>query len=414
MKIALPVVKRSAVVLICFCFAGCVTPPKPPPAPVAPPPAALPLIKLAPEATPNLADDGDPAGLRAAAQNSLAYYRSRPPFETYFLAGDTYTAADFADSMASFIDLIDQAKSPDEWQAAVRKNFQVYQSAGVDPQQTVTFSSYYEPSIPARLKRTETYRYPLYGRPPDLVDVDLGQFNPAYEGARIAGRREGRKLVPYYTRAEIDSQKVLKRRAVPVAWAKSPADIFFLQIEGSGWLELGGGRPLRIRYDGDNGRKYRSAGLFLLSSGRVQGKNLSHGEFENYLNSHPKDRQNVLNYNERYIFFRVDRSSAGAYAYGNIEVPLTAHRSIATDPKIFPKGMLAWISTDHPVLDADGRAHGMAPLTRFMLNQDEGGAIQGPGRVDYFAGEGKQAELFATHFWQKGKLFFLVKRKLPS
>ena len=89
--------------------------------------------------------------------------------------------------------------------------------------------------------------------------------------------------------------------------------------------------------------------------------------------------------------------------YGNIDIPLTPDRSIATDPKVFPKGGLAWIDVHH--------APGHVSVQRFMLNQDEGGAIQGAGRVDYFAGAGPKAEKFATHFWYPGKLYFLVKKR---
>ena len=119
--------------------------------------------------------------------------------------------------------------------------------------------------------------------------------------------------------------------------------------------------------------------------------------FLRYLAGHPKERQALLNVNERYVFFRIDTSTAGAYAYGNIDVPLTPGRSIATDPKLFPKGALAWIDT--------------GTIKRFMVNQDEGGAIQGPGRVDIFAGHGPKAARFATHLWNKGRLYFLVKKK---
>jgi membrane-bound lytic murein transglycosylase A len=409
---------RLRYVFLGLFLGGCATAPTPTPAPSPSPTSQAPtptpqkkvsILKLSPEKAPDFVDDADTASLRTAALQSLTYYRSLPTDAVYTLASDTYTAADFAESTALFIDLMDQAASCKAWKDSILKNFQVYQSVGTDPQQTVTFSSYYEPMISARIKRTDKYHYPIYGRPSDLIDVDLGLFDPAYQGARMSGRRDGHKLVPYYTRAEIDSHHRIKQKARIVAWAKSPSDIFFLQIEGSGWLNLGGKKKLRIRYDGDNGRRYRSAGQYLIASGKVS--SLSHDGFEEYLTSHPKERQSILNVNERYVFFRVDHSSTSAFAYGNLEVPLTAGRSIATDPKLFPKGALAWIATDHPVLDEDGVQTSTAPLTSFMLNQDEGGAIQGPGRVDFFAGEGPEALRFATHFWQKGQLYFLVKKK---
>ena len=155
-----------------------------------------------------------------------------------------------------------------------------------------------------------------------------------------------------------------------------------------------------MRYDGDNGRPYRSVGQYLLTSGRVPAGGFGHDAFVRYMNGHPKDRQSLMNVNERYVFFRIDQRTASTYAFGNIDVPLTPGRSIATDPKVFPKGMLGWIIVT-------------GGATRFVLNQDEGGAIQGPGRVDLFMGHGPEAEYLASHFWNPGRLYFLVKRRNP-
>ncbi len=139
---------------------------------------------------------------------------------------------------------------------------------------------------------------------------------------------------------------------------------------------------------------------------------LNHESQRKYLNDHPDERQSLLNVNERYVFFRLDTGPTGAFAYGNIDQPLTPGRSVATDPKLFPKGGLAWIETEQTVFDAQGKSVGTKPLKRFVFSQDEGGAIQGPGRVDYFVGNGPEAERFATHFWFPGKLYFLVKKKI--
>jgi membrane-bound lytic murein transglycosylase A len=202
--------------------------------------------------------------------------------------------------------------------------------------------------------------------------------------------------MPYPTRSDIDSGNELRGQGLELAWAKDPAEVLDLQIEGSGWLDLGNGELRRIRFDGTNGRKYRSVGQYLITTGKIPAKAFTRQAFLQYLASHPKERQSLLNINERYIFFRTDTSTASADAYGNLEVPLTPGRSIATDPKLFPKGALAWIDT--------------GAMKRFMVNQDEGGAIQGPGRVDIFAGQGEQAKAFATHMWNKGKLYFLVRK----
>src|SRR5439155_20837196 len=164
-----------------------------------------------------------------------------------------YTARDFTASIAALIHLLDSSKDRGDWLPALREVFAVYQSVGADPQKTVVFSSYYEPTIPARLAPDRVYKFPLYARPPDLVDVDLSLFEPAYQGARVAGRYEGRRLVPYPTRYDIDSRKILKEKGLEIAWAKDPLDVLDLQIEGSGWIDFGAGIVRRVRYDGDNG-----------------------------------------------------------------------------------------------------------------------------------------------------------------
>ena len=92
-------------------------------------------------------------------------------------------------------------------------------------------------------------------------------------------------------------------------------------------------------------------------------------------------------------------------------VSLTAGRSIASDPKFYPPGALAWIKTARPAFDKDGISVGTAPLARFVLNQDEGGAIKGAGRIDFFAGGGRDAELTAQKLWAPGELYFLIRKR---
>ncbi len=392
-------------------ISGCVSSPKPSSpanvvAALGPVPASSSLGRVSTDSWPALFDDSDTPSLRQALEQSASYYLSLPPSQRFRLAGDTYTARDLAESTIYFDSLVRElSPGTTAFQLAVHENFVLYQSTGADRKGTVTFSSYYEPTMPARLTRDSSYRFPMYGRPKDLVDVNLGLFDVNYQGARIAGRQVDHSLIPYFTRADIDSKGTLNKKGLEIAWAKDPLDIFFMQIEGSGWLDLGAGQLTRIRYDGDNGRPYRSAGLYLISKGKVKAQGFNHDRFKSYMDTHPTERQQILNVDERYIFFRLDTSSAAAFAFGDIDVPLTPGRSIATDPKIFPKGMLGWIDVPKTA---------MGPIRRFVLSQDEGGAIQGPGRVDFFAGSGSAAEKFATHLWDTGRLYFLVKKKIMT
>lgn len=384
-------------------ISGCATAP-PRPQIVTPPPIVsryAALVRLEPGQVPHFKDDLDGATLRRAAASSLEYYRNLPNKDQLFILGkDTYTVDDLTHSMEYLMETIDRSSQPEQWLGVLNSEYTVYQSIGTDADRTVVFTSYFEPTISARLSPDDIYRFPLYGRPADLLDVDLGQFDPNYQGARVVGRREGRQVVPYLRRSEIDGLKMLGSQGLELAWAKDSFDVLDLQIEGSGWLDLGGGQKRRIRYDGDNGHKFRSVGQYLISSGRIPAKKFNREAFRRYLKKHPKERQKVLNVNDRYIFFRLDTSTSAPYAFGNLSVPLTPGRSMATDPKLFPKGALAWIrvSRDNPV-------------RRFMVNQDEGGAIQGPGRVDIFAGQGEAALKFASRLFNKGAMYFLVKKK---
>jgi membrane-bound lytic murein transglycosylase A len=378
------------------------------------------MVRLMPDQLPAFDDDMDTAPLRDAAAQSALYYRNLPPEQSFQFGTDLFSARDLAKSMQAFVALLDGAKNKAEWLKELSDDFWIYQAMGTDADRTVTFSSYYEPTIAGRLTPDAVYRYPLYGRPADLTDVNLGLFNPLYQGARIVGRVQGRALVPYYKREDIDMKGILKDRRLEIAYAKDPLDIFFLQVEGSGWLDPGDGPPVRVRYDGDNGWPYRSVGRYLITTQRVKAKGFDHEQFQRYMSRHLKERQRLLDYDERYVFFQVDQSSTSAFAYGNLSRPLTSGRSIATDPRVFPKGALAWIHVDEidPRTAKQKKKTGPSELSarppkliRFVLNQDEGGAIQGPGRVDFFAGHGPQADYFANHLWNPGKLYFLVKKK---
>jgi len=394
--------------LIPLFWTGCQTVPLQPPSPetLPPPPVEQPtvpvktpaLLKLPLPDVPTFIDDASSSSLKTSALSSIEFFRGLPLHLTVKMGADTYTVADLLYSAQTLADL---AGTPG-WLDKVREDFVVYQSTGKDEQRTVTFSSYYEASLPASLTRTEIYKYPIYGRPSDLIDVDLGLFDSQWKGAKVTGKRVGRNLVPYATRADIDSKGYLKDQRVEIAWAKDPVDIFFLQVEGSGWLHLENGEKVRIRFDGHNGRKYGSVGLNLIHTGRVKKEGFNHQAFIDYMKNNPQERQKLLNFNERYVFFRLDRGPRAEFAFGNINVPLTPGRSIATDPKLFPKGAIAWIEVPEGPAGA---------IRRFVMNQDEGGAIQGSARVDFFVGGGTEAETFAFQLWHPGKLYFLVKKK---
>ena len=215
--------------------------------------------------------------------------------------------------------------------------------------------------------------------------------------------------MPYYSRAEIDHKGALRGRGYEIAWTKDPVDIFFLQIQGSGILQLPDGRRLQVGYAGQNGLPYRSIGRLLIDGGKIPREEMSMQRLRRYLAEHPAERDEIMAYNESYVFFRfVSKGPLGA-----LEVPVTAGRSIATDLRLFPKGALGFIYSERPVLDLEGKLLGWTPFLRFVLNQDTGGAIRGPQRVDLFFGPDAQAGAEAGYMNSAGKLYFLALKNPP-
>jgi membrane-bound lytic murein transglycosylase A len=246
----------------------------------------------------------------------------------------------------------------------------------------------------------------LYRRPDELLEARLGEFSPKFGAERVMGRLEGRKLVPFYSREEIDGDGVLEGKGYGIAWLTDRIDRYFLQIQGSGIVRLEDGTYLRVNYAASSGRPYRSIGKLLIDRGEVDREEMSMQRIRSYLQDHPEKMDEVLFHDPSYTFFRLVEMGP----LGNINVPLTTGRSIATDSRLFPKGALAFIITEKPIIDSRGEITGWKRFSRFVVNQDTGGAIRGPARVDLFWGEGEVAEISAGNMKQKGKLYFLMER----
>jgi membrane-bound lytic murein transglycosylase A len=176
-----------------------------------------------------------------------------------------------------------------------------------------------------------------------------------------------------------------------------------MEVEGSGTLRFPNGREVRVGPAGTNGHPYRSIGRLLIDEGRLTEETVSMHAIRSWLAENPTERARILRHNQSVVFFR----RLDGPPVGSLGVPLTPARSIATDARLFPAGALAFVQTERPVRLPDGRV-GWSPVSRFVLNQDTGGAIRGPGRVDVFWGRGRDAELAASEMKQLGVLYFLV------
>jgi len=282
----------------------------------------------------------------------------------------------------------------------------IYKAAGRVGNRKILFTGYYEPVYEGSLQPDEIFRHPIYRQPEDLIKIDLSPFREEFKGKTIIARIEGRQVLPYFSRQQIESEKILAEQDLEIAWLMDPLDVAFLHIPGSGRIRLPDGSTLSVGYKASNGLPYRSIGRHMLDMGWLQREEISMQRIRQYLSEHPEIMEEVLNHNPSYVFFR----RLGNGPFGNINVPLTAGRSVALDSRIFPKGALCFISSEKPVLNSMSEISGWTRFSRFVLNQDTGGAIRGSGRADLFWGSGHRAELAAGHMKQEGELYVLIKK----
>jgi membrane-bound lytic murein transglycosylase A len=385
--------------------------PEKPPAvkPVPRPPATAPqaLAPVPSREIPTLTDDLDPVSLEQSVARSLQYLERFPAKRTYRFGDRRCTVQDMKDSLVFFLSIMRGADPPEVKEKRIRESFDFYRAAGQRKGGKVLFTGYYEPVLEGSFEETEIFRHPVYELPSDMVTVHLGKFRSKFKGERIVGRVAGGELVPYYNRRDIDAEGALENKGHEIAWLSDPVDVFFLHIQGSGMIRFPGGGFMQISFAGSNGRPYRGLGRMLFDSGKITEKEMSLRGIKKYLRGHPEEMTDIMSHNESYVFFRmVEEGPVGA-----IGVPLTGGRSIATDLDLFPRGALAFIRLRKPLFDGEGEIASWTAFSRFVLNQDTGGVIKGPARVDLFCGRGREAELTAGTLNEEGELFFLLKKK---
>ena len=261
------------------------------------------------------------------------------------------------------------------------------------------FTGYFGMDVEASFKKDEIYKYPIYSVPRDLKKADLGKFHPRWKGQTLIYRLKKDSIAPYYTREEIDKEGAIIDKAKVIAWAKSPVDVFFLQIQGSGRLILPDGTYKYIGYAGKNGRQYVSLGKYMIKKGLIKPENATLDGIINYLNSHPELLPNILFVNPSYVFFRLLKDGP----VGAIGVKLTPMVSLATDPKIIPLGAVGIYEV--PLSNKDNKKR----LKGIFMAQDVGGAITN-NHVDLFMGFGENARKMAGSLCQYGKIYLLIKK----
>jgi membrane-bound lytic murein transglycosylase A len=284
-------------------------------------------------------------------------------------------------------------------------HFIPYQVSAADGRDTGLVTGYYEPLLAGSRTRSSRYGVPLYAAPDDLLTIDLTALHPDLKDRRLRGRVEGKRVVPYWPRMEIENGKA------PVAgkelvFVEDPVEAFFLQIQGSGRVRLTDGSVIRIGYADQNGHPYRSIGRVLAERGELPLERTSMQGIRDWGRRNPDKLGPLLDENPSYVFFReVPAPAPGTLAaridgpFGSLGVPLLAERTLAVDPRSIPLGAPVFLATTFP--------SSTRPLQRLMLAQDTGGAIRGAVRADFFWGFGEDAAREAGRMRQEGRMWLL-------
>ncbi len=290
----------------------------------------------------------------------------------------------------------------DAQQAFFERRFRPWRMATSTGADSGLITGYYEALLTGSLEPAPG-RVPLYGVPDDLLVLDLATLYPDLKGKRLRGRLDGRTIKPYWSRADIAAGKAGLDSKV-LAWADNAVDAFFLEVQGSGRLQLEDGRLLRLGYADQNGHPYKSIGRWLVDQGELTLEAASMQSIRAWAEQNPQRLQELLNANPSFVFFRVMENAEGG-AIGALNLPLTDGASIAIDPRYIPLGSPVYLATTRP--------DNQQPLTRLMHAQDTGGAIRGPVRADFFWGFGHDAGALAGRMKQQGQLWLLWPVDLP-
>lgn len=289
---------------------------------------------------------------------------------------------------------------PDAVRTFFEERFVPHQVRNPDGSDTGLITGYYIPNLNGSRQRSDRYRYPLYALPDDLLIVDLRSVYPDLANYRLRGRLVGRKVVPYYSRAELDTDPS-PLAGKELFWIDDPVELFFMQIQGSGRVLFDDGSAVMVHFADQNGYPFRSIGKLLLDRGEMSREQMSMQNIKAWAQQHPAETAALLNENASYVFFETLPGSPTT-APGALGVPLLAERSIAVDTRTIPLGAPVFLSTTRP--------SSKEPLQRLVVAQDTGGAIRGAVRADFFWGQGEEAGALAGRMKQRGKMWVLLPR----
>lgn len=277
----------------------------------------------------------------------------------------------------------------------IEKNFVPY-SVVVNGDTEGKFTSYYEADLRASYEREGKYQYPIYGKPKDLIEINLRDFDASLPNQRLVGRVRDGKLVKYYTRQEVENGQL---DAPVILWGDDPVDIYIMQIQGAAVATLPDGKEIRVGYADNNGHQFKGIGSILLEKGMISPKDASMPKIKQWLKENGDKARESMALNDRYIFHKIVKSEGPIGAMG---LPLVAGRSIAVDKTYIPLGTMLWLETTGP--DKEN-------INKLVMAEDVGSAIKGGIRGDYFWGHGDKAFNSAGRMNSRGRYFVLLPKE---
>lgn len=279
-------------------------------------------------------------------------------------------------------------------------NFQPHRIAGGDSQGLLT--GYYEPLLKGSRTPTAVYKVPIYRRPPDLVNVVAESERGAKSGSFTHQRKTAKGLEPYLTRAEIEDGG-LAGHGLEILYLKDQVDVFFMQVQGSGRIQLPDGEKVRVTYDGKNGYPYTSIGKVLIADGKLTAEEMSLKSLKGWLKADKDRAKPVMWKNKSYVFFKELSGRDAKAPMGVMNIPLQTGRSLAVDTTYYAIGTPIYV--DAPRITHVAKS---GVFRRLMVAHDVGSAIKGTERGDIYFGSGSAAGRLAGVTKQPGHLYALL------
>ncbi len=339
-----------------------------------------------------LAANGDRQAMLESIDNSLRYLKTPSAakiYSKYPVPGISQNRVQR--SLVRFRQLVAQSTAASQLRDAVKQEFDFYQAVGRDNKGAVKFTGYYQPIYQASRTPTKEYRYPLYKKPANFEAIAKSrptrQQLEGVDGLRAArGPLKGSELV----------------------YMKDRFEAVLVQIEGSAKLVFPDGKTTTVGYAGGTDFPYQSIGQMLAKDQKVSAGQLSSQGIKRFFQENPQEMDVYLSRYDRFAFMR---ETFNTKPKGSINVAVTPERSIATDKSLMPPGALALVHTQLPFSPAPNQKVQQRIVSRYVLDQDTGSAIKGPGRVDYFMGVGKNAGERAGVTSGNGQLYYLLLKK---